>query len=73
MWYKLVSGCDLQVGGYAKGQLPIHVKLIKLKILNEGMELDGLMDADESVYKGIWVTNYILAPGTFGKWGLQIG
>jgi hypothetical protein len=29
------------------------VKLLKLKTLNEGMELDGLMEADESVYKGI--------------------
>jgi len=35
----------------------------KLKTLNEGMEPDGLMDADISEYKGIQVINYILAPG----------
>jgi len=29
------------------------VKLFKLKTLNEGMEMGGLMDADERVYKGI--------------------
>jgi len=33
--------------------LPARVKLVKLKTLDEVMELDGLMDADESVYKGI--------------------
>jgi hypothetical protein len=47
-----------QVGGYAKGQLPIHGKHCKIKTLNEGMELDGLMDADVSEYKGIRVINY---------------
>jgi len=26
---------------------------LKLKILNEGIEQDGLMDVDESEYKGI--------------------
>ena len=30
----------------------------KLKTLNEGMESDGLMDADESEYKGIRVIYY---------------
>jgi len=49
----------LQVGGYVKGQLPTHVKLFKLKTLNKGMELDGLMDADESVYKGICQTGHL--------------
>jgi hypothetical protein len=49
--------------GYAKGKLPIRVKLFELKTLNEGIELSGLMGADESVYKGIRVTNYILVLG----------
>jgi len=38
----------LQVGGYAKSQLPFHVKQLLAKTLKEGMERDGLMDADES-------------------------
>jgi hypothetical protein len=36
----------------------------KLKTLNEGMESDGLLDADKSKYKGIRVINYIVALGT---------
>ena len=55
-WRKKTSKTNhlvVQVGGYAKGQLPIHVKLFKLKTLNERMELDGLIDADESVCKGM--------------------
>jgi len=36
----------------------------KLKTLNEGTERDGLMDVDESTYKGIQVINYIWALGT---------
>jgi hypothetical protein len=35
----------------------------KLKTHNEGMEPDGLMDADVSEYKGIRVINYVLAHG----------
>jgi hypothetical protein len=32
--------------------------ICKLETLNEGMELDGLMDADKSEYKGIRVISY---------------
>jgi hypothetical protein len=35
----------------------------KLKALNDGMEPDGLMEADESVCKGIRVINYVVATG----------
>ena len=54
----------------------------KLKILNEGMEPDGLMDAEESEYKGIrvWednikqdicqmkIKNWIACVQDRGKW-----
>jgi len=36
-----------------RASYPSMENSFKLKTLNEGMELDGLMDADESVYKGI--------------------
>jgi hypothetical protein len=36
----------------------------KLKTPNEGMESEGLLDADKSECKGIRVINYILALGT---------
>jgi len=31
----------LQVGGCAKGQLPVHGKHLQAKSLNEGMEMDS--------------------------------
>jgi hypothetical protein len=34
-------------------------KIAKLKNLNKGTEPDGLMDADESEYKGIRIINYV--------------
>jgi hypothetical protein len=50
----------LQVRDYAKGQLPSMENICKLKTLNEGRELDSLMDAYESEYKGIRVINDVL-------------
>ena len=39
-----------------------------LKPLNEGMEPNGLRDADEREYKGIQAINYILAPGMLKRY-----
>jgi len=42
--------------------------ICKLKTLNEEMEADGLMDANESKYKGKRVINYVLAPGMLKRY-----
>jgi len=46
-----------------RASYPSMQNICKLKTLNEGMEPDSLMDADESEHKGIRVINYVLAPG----------
>jgi hypothetical protein len=51
------------MGVMRRASYPSMENISKLKTLNEGMEPDGLMDADENVYKGIGVKNFILAPG----------
>ena len=47
-----------RLGVMQRASYPFMENSFKLKTLNELMELDGLMDTDESVYKGICVINY---------------
>ena len=45
-------------GFVRRASYPSMENICKLKTLNEGMEPDGLMDADEKECKGIRVINY---------------